>query len=265
MATDVPSTPYITFVEETRTLESVELLFTKPDTDGGSRITGYQLWRDEGILGSPFEMIFDGTDRPELLLFNATSLVTSFTYTFKLYTMNTIFESEEWAEVEILIGLAPSKPYQPEYLYEEYTSGSITIGWYAPDTENGWPILTYQIWVDDGAGNWPVTPIDALAGSFDSLDYLIYEMTSLTDSETYGFKIQATNAIGISIESNSQYFACATVPSASTEAPILEAATDSSITVSWNAPSEDGGSPITGYKLYINPLDDGDWYLIYNG
>jgi hypothetical protein len=111
MATDVPSSPYITFFEDTRTLKSVELLFTKSDTDGGSRITGYQLSRDEGILGSPFEIIYDGTDRPEILLFNATSLVTSFTYTFKLYTMNTIFVSEEWAEIEILIGLPPSKPY----------------------------------------------------------------------------------------------------------------------------------------------------------
>jgi hypothetical protein len=111
MATDAPSSPYITFVEETRTLESVELLFTKPDTDGGSRITSYQLYRDEGILGSPFEMIYDGTDRPELLIFNATSLVPSFTYTFKLYTMNTIFVSEDWAEIEIEIGLPPSKPY----------------------------------------------------------------------------------------------------------------------------------------------------------
>jgi len=37
----------------------------------------------------------------------------------------------------------------------------------------------------------------------------------LTDSRVYGFKVEAINAIGISQESNTQYFACATVPSAS--------------------------------------------------
>jgi Fibronectin type III domain len=37
------------------------------------------------------------------------------------------------------------------------------------------------------------------------------------------------------------------------------------MTVSWSPPSENGGSPITGYKLYMNPLDDGDWQIIYNG
>ena len=45
----------------------------------------------------------------------------------------------------------------------------------------------------------------------------------------------------------------------------MEAATNSTITVSWSVPAYSGLSPITGYKLYINPLDDGDWTLIYDG
>jgi len=189
MATDAPSAPSITFVEETRTLNSVELLFTKPAEDGGSRITGYQLWRDEGIRGSPFEMIYDGTDAPELLRFNATDLVTSFTYTFKLYAMNKIFVSQTWAEIEIKIGLPPSKPYQPEYLFERYSSGNISIGWSAPDTDNGWPIISYSVWVDDGAGNWPASAVVVIAATFDDLRYLTYEVTGLTDGATYGFKV----------------------------------------------------------------------------
>lgn len=90
-------------------------------------------------------------------------------------------------------------------------------------------------------------------------------MTGLTDSQTYGFKIQARNAINTSVMSNTQYFACADVPEASMVAPVLEEATESSITVSWSQPASDGGSPITGYKLFMNPTDDGDWYLVYDG
>jgi hypothetical protein len=35
--------------------------------------------------------------------------------------------------------------------------------------------------------------------------------------------------------------------------------------VSWNIPQDDGNSPLTGFKLFLNPLDDGDWYLAYDG
>jgi hypothetical protein len=121
------------------------------------------------------------------------------------------------------------------------------------------------IWIDDGLGNWPSEPISQSAASFESLDYLKYEKLDLEDTQTYGFKIQATNDIGTSDMSNTQYFACANIPLAGVDPPVLEAATETSVTVSWSVPSSDEGSPITGYKLYMNPVDDGDWYLIYDG
>lgn len=101
--------------------------------------------------------------------------------------------------------------------------------------------------------------------TFADLEYLTYEVSGLIDSIVYGFKVQATNDIGTSIESNTQYFACAEEPGSATEAPVLDASTDSSMTISWSVPAYDGGSAITGYKVYINPLDDGDWIEIYNG
>ena len=81
------------------------------------------------------------------------------TYTFSLYSMNRIFVSETSADISVKIGVVPSKPGQPEYLYQEFTGGSITIGWKRPESEGGWPLVSYYIWVDDGAGNWPETPI----------------------------------------------------------------------------------------------------------
>ena len=87
----------------------------------------------------------------------------------------------------------------------------------------------------------------------------------LTDGLTYGFKIQATNLIGTSVMSNTQYFVCADVPAASTSQPVLEEATETSITFSWSAPADNGGTPVTGYKAYINALDDGDWWMAYDG
>jgi len=45
----------------------------------------------------------------------------------------------------------------------------------------------------------------------------------------------------------------------------LESATDESMVVGWSAPINTGGSKITGYKLFITALNDGDWSLVYDG
>lgn len=95
----------------------MQLAFTHPDTDGGSRVTGYSLMGDEGVFGSPFELLYDGTNRPELLTVNVTNLVTSLTYTFKLTAHNAIYQSVESSSIIVKIGLPPGQPSQPFDLY----------------------------------------------------------------------------------------------------------------------------------------------------
>ena len=97
------------------------------------------------------------------------------------------------------------------------------------------------------------------------LDNLTYQMTGLTGSATYAVKLTATNAIGTSEESVTQYFVCANLPDPPDQAPTLETATDSSITIAWNPPANDGGSPVIGYRVYMNYLNDGDWELVFDG
>ena len=65
MAVDAPKTPVLTLDEEARTIDSVSLLFTPDADNGGSLITGYKLWRDEGLSGSPYSQIYDGTNRAQ--------------------------------------------------------------------------------------------------------------------------------------------------------------------------------------------------------
>jgi hypothetical protein len=72
-------------------LTSVLLTFGKPTSDGGSPIIGYLLYRDEGVSGSPFTLIFNGTSKPEIVSFKVTGLLTGMTYSFKLYSVNKIF------------------------------------------------------------------------------------------------------------------------------------------------------------------------------
>lgn len=65
MAADAPLAPTLDTNEDLRTLTSIGLTFTPNVDDGGSSIIGYELWRDEGIAGSPYSMLYNGTGKPE--------------------------------------------------------------------------------------------------------------------------------------------------------------------------------------------------------
>jgi hypothetical protein len=74
-------------------------------------------------------VIYNGTDKPELLTLSVSELQTSLTYTFNLNSMNKIFTSELNSELVIKVGTVPSKPGQPTYLYELYEAGTMTVAW----------------------------------------------------------------------------------------------------------------------------------------
>ena len=68
MAVNPPDAPTIGVDELTRTLTSIYLKFIPGASNGGSLITGYLLYRDQGVAGSPFELIYNGTKAPEMIL-----------------------------------------------------------------------------------------------------------------------------------------------------------------------------------------------------
>ena len=90
------------------------------------------------------------------------------------------------------IGVAPSKPGKPVFTRASFSDGTINISWGKCESEGGWPITEYQIWVDDGAGVWPVQPISVVASTLTTLSY---QLTGLAGGMTYGIKITAKNAI----------------------------------------------------------------------
>jgi hypothetical protein len=78
----------------------------------------------------------------------------------------------------------------------------MTIGWSAPLSNGGWLIQNYLVWVDDGNGVWPSSPISVPLASLGSAALLTYEMLGLTDGLIYGVYVQASNSIGVSVPSN---------------------------------------------------------------
>lgn len=47
---------------ENRNLDSFEFMIQPGASDGGSPVVGYLLYMDEGITGSPYHLVFNGTN-----------------------------------------------------------------------------------------------------------------------------------------------------------------------------------------------------------
>ena len=120
-------------------------------------------------------------------------------------------------------------------------NASATLTWTAPTNDGGSPITGYEITPFIGATGQ--TPIDVGNVTTD-------DITGLTNGTAYTFTVAAINSIGTGDPSGASN-AVTPEPPTLPGAPTIGTATagNASATLTWTAPSSDGGSPITGYEI----------------
>ena len=134
----------------------------------------------------------------------------------------------------------PNVPDAPRGVAAQGGVGSATVSWVEPKT-NGSPIAGYTVTVNPGG---MTVAVDGTATSA--------EITGLTPGVYYSFVVTATNAVGSGAPSSD---AAAAIPHSVPSAPTRLAVTrgDRQLNVRWFRPSNDGGSPITGYRVTASP------------
>ena len=123
---------------------------------------------------------------------------------------------------------------------------SATVNWTPPANNGGSPITGYEVRVVNVATNAQVGALRPAGPTATSL-----VVTGLTNGTQYRFQVRALNAVGAGPYSAlSNTVTPATVPGAPqiVNPPI---AGNASATVRWNAPANNGGSPITGYEVRV--------------
>ena len=131
-------------------------------------------------------------------------------------------------------------PGMPRNLSAMGGNGAVTLTWDAPADHGGSAITGYRIEVsDDGGRTWT----DLVA----NLDNTTYTQTGLQPGETRHYQVSAINAEGPGAPS---MVASATTPTRPPDPPRNLRATggDGEATLTWAAPTDDGGSAITSYE-----------------
>lgn len=118
-------------------------------------------------------------------------------------------------------------------------NAQVALTWAAPDDDGGGAITGYRVYRNGALVH--TTPNGATRTFTD---------TGLTNGTTYRYRVAALNASGAGALTDP----VAAMPVTVASAPPAPAATadDGSVAVSWSPPVADGGSAVTGYRLYRN-------------
>jgi hypothetical protein len=130
-------------------------------------------------------------------------------------------------------------PSAPTGVSATPANASAIVTWTAPADDGGSPVTSYTVTTTGvGAPNPLVTGTAVTTAT----------VTGLTNGVPYTFTVAATNAAGPGADSlASDTVGPLTVPGAPTG--VSAAPANASAIVTWTAPADDGGSPVTSYKL----------------
>jgi fibronectin type 3 domain-containing protein len=116
----------------------------------------------------------------------------------------------------------------------------VVLTWTAPASNGSSAISAYQVFRGEVSGT--LTMVAELG------NVLTYEDDDVEAGSTYFYKVRAVNAQGEGPFSNEVSVAVGSVPTAPLD--LVAEAGNATVTLTWEAPENDGGWPITGYKVY---------------
>ncbi|MFM8659059.1 MAG: fibronectin type III domain-containing protein [Candidatus Nitrosotenuis sp.] len=251
-ATSAPGAPSGLSVTATSPTQTV-LSWTAPSSNGGYAITGYKI---DVKKGSATYTTLVATTGNSSTTYSHTGLTTGTTYAYKVYAINSIGPSTASPEASAtpIVGSTSSSPAPPLGLSATSMSGTqINLSWAAPSNNGGSIIIGYKLEYKIGtSGTYSI--LVANTGNTATT----YSHTGLTSGQVYVYRVSAINSVGSSNPSPE----ASTTPSASSTpntntktvpgSPTSLSAVSASgtqINLSWAAPSNNGGSDITGYKI----------------
>jgi titin len=215
----------------------VSLSWTAPANNGGSAITDYtiQYSSNGGSSWSTFPRSASiATAATVTGLSNGTS------YLFQVAAVNIVGAGSRSSSSSAVT--PRTVPAVPTSVVGAADSRQVSLSWTEPSSNGGSPITDYTIqYSSNGGSNWTTFPHSASTATTATV-------RSLTNGTSYLFKVAAVNAAGAgNWSANSDAVMPLAVPTVPTS--VIGTAGNGQVSLSWAAPSSNGGSPITDYTV----------------
>lgn len=188
---DSPSQPNGPFEAEEIRARHIQMKWRHPEDDGGCEITGYSLEKLDEESG---RWISAGEVGPNVTSFNFKGLTAGKKYRFRVRAINKEGESEALETTDSILAKNPYDPPKPpsKAIIEDYDNKAAVLGWNAPISDGGRPVLYYIIEQKDKfCPNW----VEVFKTDNDSTKCTI---EGLKEKNVYQFRIRAVNKAGTS-------------------------------------------------------------------
>ncbi|WKY05591.1 hypothetical protein Q1695_006081 [Nippostrongylus brasiliensis] len=169
----------------------------------------------------------------------------------KIKASNKFGEAEANIKITVI-----DKPGPPENLaYEDVTRHTCTLKWAPPKDDGGCEITGYKIeYQEIGSQLW-----DRIPGTISGTSYTV---RGLEHGQQYRFRIRAENMVGLSdyTTGTSVLIKDPFDPPGPPSTPEVTGYDSNLVSLAWNPPKHDGGSPVLGYVIErFEKKGGGDW------
>ena len=227
---------------------SISLAWTAPADDGGGAIEAYNVYRcvegDSPCTPTWIARVTTGTTYTNDGTESGTDddVTTGVTYRYAVAASRAVVG--DWSNAVTATARTPTAPGAPGTLEGQATAAKVVLTWAAPGSDGGSALTAYTLY--RGTGN-ACTGLSVLQSGL-STTGTTYTDSSVTGGTTYCYQVSASNSAGEGVKSGSTVVTAVTVgaPTGLT----VTAEGDSSISLAWTAPADDGGGAIEAYNVY---------------
>ena len=227
---------------------SARLSWTAPASNGGSAITGYNVYRGTspgGESATPLATNVAATSFTDATANNGS------TYYYKVAAVNVVGVSPQSNEASATP--QATVPSAPASLVASGANGRVALSWAVPASDGGSPITGYNVYRGTSPGGESATPVATSVPSNSFTD------TSVTNGTTYYYTVAAVNAVGVSLKS-AEASATPNQPATAPSAPtgLIATGGNGNVILTWSPPASDGGAAVTSYNLYRGTTSGGE-------